>query len=162
VEEGEFDAVVLAAAGLKRLGWLERAAQLFEPEEMLPAVGQGALAVQTRSDDAETLAAVSALDDPATRAAVTAERAFERRLGGGCAAAIGGYAIVGGTGNWEQGTRKTDPRAKLLLRGLVGEAGGRILRGEMEGVASEAEMLGVRLAEYLIGQGAEELLGAAQ
>ena len=155
VEEGEYDAVVLAAAGLKRLGWLERAAQLFEPEEMLPAVGQGALAVQTRSDDTETLAAVAALDDPVTRAAVTAERAFERRLGGGCAAAIGGYATLSGIG-------LSPERTPLLLRGLVGEAGGRILRGEMEGVASEAEMLGVRLAEYLIGQGAEELLGAAQ
>jgi hydroxymethylbilane synthase len=154
VEEGEYDAVVLAAAGLKRLGWLERAAQIFEPEEMLPAVGQGALAVQVRSDDAEALAAVAALDDPATRASVTAERAFERRLGGGCAAAIGGYATLS--------PGPSPDRAKLLLRGLVGEVGGRILRGEMEGVASEAEMLGVRLAEYLIGQGAEELLGAAQ
>ncbi len=155
VEEGQYDAVVLAAAGLKRLGWLDRAAQVFEPEEMLPAVGQGALAVQVRSDDTETLAAVAALDDPGTRAAVTAERAFERRLGGGCAAAIGGYATLSGIG-------PSTERTPLLLRGLVGQAGGRILRGEMEGVASEAEMLGVRLAEYLIGQGAEELLGAAQ
>jgi hydroxymethylbilane synthase len=153
VEEGEYDAVVLAAAGLKRLGWLERASQVFTPEEMLPAVGQGALAIQVRSDDGEALALVAAMDDPATRAAVTAERAFERRLGGGCSAAIGAY-----------GTLSPGPsadRAKLLLRGLVGEPGGRILRAEMEGVASEADMLGVRLAEFLIGQGAEELLGAA-
>jgi hydroxymethylbilane synthase len=155
VEVGEYDAVVLAAAGLKRLGWLERASQLFEPEEMLPAVGQGAVAVQVRSDDGETLVAVAALDDPGTRAAVTAERAFERRLGGGCAAAIGGYATLSASG-------PSPERTPLLLRGLVGQAGGRILRGEMKGVASEAEMLGVRLAEYLIGQGAEELLGAAQ
>jgi hydroxymethylbilane synthase len=155
VDAGEYDAVVLAAAGLKRLGWLERASQLFEPEEMLPAVGQGAVAVQVRSDDGETLVAVAALDDPGTRAAVTAERAFERRLGGGCAAAIGGYATLSAIG-------PSSERTPLLLRGLVGQAGGRILRGEMEGVASEAEMLGVRLAEYLIGQGAEEMLGAAQ
>jgi len=154
VEEGEYDAVVLAAAGLKRLGWLDRASQVFEPEEMLPAVGQGALAVQVRSDETETLAAVAALDDPATRAAITAERAFERRLGGGCSAAIGGYATLS--------PGPSADRAPLLLRGLVGEPGGRILRAEMEGVASEADMLGVRLAEYLIGQGAEELLGAAQ
>ncbi len=156
VEEGEYDAVVLAAAGLKRLGWLGRASQIFEPEEMLPAVGQGALAVQVRSDDAETLDLVAALDDPATRAVVTAERAFERRLGGGCTAAIGAYGTVEGGGRLEIGGR-----TKLLLRGLVGEPRGRILRAEMEGVASEAEMLGVRLAEFLIGQGAEELLGAA-
>ena len=153
VEEGEYDAVVLAAAGLKRLCWLERASQVFEPQEMLPAVGQGALAVQVRSDDAEALAIVAAMDDPATRAAITAERAFERRLGGGCSAAIGGYATLS--------AGPSADRTPLLLRGLVGELGGRILRAEMEGVASEADMLGVRLAEYLIGQGAEELLGAA-
>lgn len=152
VEEGEYDAVVLAAAGLKRLGWLERAAQVFEPEEMLPAVGQGALAVQVRSDDAETLALVASADDPETRAAVTAERAFERKLGGGCHAAIGAYGTLA--------KGQTAYRAPLLLRGLVGEPG-RILRAEMEGVASEAEMLGVRLAEFLIGQGAAELLEAA-
>jgi hydroxymethylbilane synthase len=161
VEAGEFDAVVLAAAGLKRLGWLERASQVFEPGEMLPAVGQGALVTQVRTDDAETLAIVAAMDDPATRAAVTAERAFERRLGGGCSAAIGGYATPGGRGFSSGRGSSPDPRAKLLLRGLVGEPGGRILRAEMEGVVSEADMLGVRLAEFMIGQGAEELLGAA-
>lgn len=154
VEEGEYDAVVLAAAGLKRLGWLERAAEVFEPEEMLPAVGQGALAVQVRSDDDGALAIVVAADDSATRAAVTAERSFERKLGGGCAAAIGGFAT--GTRNKEQGTWSA--RTPLVLRGLVGEVGGRVLRGEMEGVSSEAEMLGVRLAEFMIGQGAAELL----
>ena len=152
VEEGEYDAVVLAAAGLKRLGWLERAAQVFEPEEMLPAVGQGALAVQVRSDDAETLALVATTDDPATRVAVTAERAFERRLGAGCMAAIGAYGTLSVGGHAD--------RTPLLLRGLVGQPG-RILRAEMEGVASEADMLGVRLAEFLIGQGAAELLETA-
>lgn len=154
VQEGGYDAVVLAAAGLARLGWLDRASQIFEPEQMLPSVGQGILAVQVRSDDAEALAFVAAADDPTSRAAAIAERAFERRLGGGCSAAIAGYAIVG--------RGPTTDRAPLRLRGLVGEErGGRILKGEMSGVASEAEMLGVRLAEYLIGQGAEELLEAA-
>lgn len=153
VEDGEYDAVVLAAAGLKRLGWLERASQIFEPEEMLPAVGQGALAVQVRTDDAETLALVTTADDPSTRSAVTAERAFERRLGGGCAAAIGAYGTLA--------VGASADRAPLLLRGLAGEVGGQILRAEMEGVASEADMLGVRLAEFLIGQGAADLLEAA-
>jgi len=154
VQDGEYDAIVLAAAGLKRLDWLERASQVFEPEEMLPAVGQGVLAVQVRSDDEEAMALVSAADHSSTRAAAIAERAFERRLGGGCTAAIAAFATVGHDSG--------DGRAPLLLRGLVGEeAGGRLLRGEMSGVASEAEMLGVRLAEYLIAQGAEELLGAA-
>jgi hydroxymethylbilane synthase len=156
VDDGEYDAVVLAAAGLKRLGLLKRASQVFELEEMLPAVGQGALAVQVRTDDADALALVALADDPATRAAVTAERAFERKLGGGCHAAIGAYGTVGGNGKWEIGER-----TPLLLRGLVGAVGGRILRAEMEGVASEADMLGVRLAEFLIAQGAAELLEAA-
>ena len=93
VEDGEYDATVLAAAGLARLGWLDRASQIFEPDEMLPAVGQGALAVQVRADDAEALALVAAARPRSTtRAAVTAERAFERRLGGGCHAAIAAYA----------------------------------------------------------------------
>lgn len=154
VHDGEYDAVVLAAAGLSRLGWLERASQLFGPEEMLPSVGQGVLAVQVRSDDADAMAVTAGADDPASRAAATAERAFERRLGGGCSAAIAAYATLG--------RGASAGRAPLGLRGLVGEgAGGRLLKGEMSGVASEAEMLGVRLAEYLIGQGAEELLGAA-
>lgn len=150
-EEGEYDAVVLAAAGLARLGWLDRAAQIFEPEEMLPAVAQGALAVQVRSDDRETLDLVRALDDGETRVAVTAERAFERRLGGGCHAAIAAYATVG--------YGPSPERAPLRLRGLVGGKG-RLLRGEMEGQAGDADALGVRLAEYLIAQGAEALLEA--
>lgn len=159
VEEGQYDGVVLAAAGLARLGWLDRASQIFEPEQMLPSVGQGALAIQVRSDDREALALVGAADHWETHAAVTAERAFERRLGGGCHAAIAGYATVG---------RGPSPeRSPLFLRGLVGASTAEygvtseLLRGEMEGVAEEADMLGVRLAEFLIAQGAEELLGAA-
>jgi hydroxymethylbilane synthase len=156
VEAGEFDAVVLAAAGLKRLGWLERASEVFAAEDMIPAVGQGALAVQVRSDDSEAMALVASVDDPATRIAVTAERTFERKLGGGCAAAICAYGTVEGSGRMEVGSRTV-----VLLRAMVGEVGGRIIRGEMEGVAGEAEMLGVRLAEFLIAQGASELLEAA-
>lgn len=150
-EEGEYDAVVLAAAGLARLGWLERASQVFEPGEMLPAVGQGAVAIQVRGDDTDAVALVRAADDLNTHIAVTAERAFERRLGGGCHAAIAALATVGHGPSPE--------RAPVILRGLVGDVGGRLLKGEMEGVANEAEMLGLRLAEFLIAQGAEELLG---
>jgi hydroxymethylbilane synthase len=153
VDAGEYDAVALAAAGLKRLALFERATEVFETAQFLPAVGQGALAIQARSDDSEVIEILRVLDDGTTRAAVTAERAFERRLGGGCHAAIGALATVGG-----------DPRtsrAPILLRAIVGSiADGRILRGEMEGPASEADMLGVRLAEFLIAQGAEELLEA--
>ena len=150
-EEGEYDAVVLAAAGLARLGWLERASQIFEPEEMLPAVGQAALALQVRSDDSEALDLVRAVDDRETRVAVTAERGFERRLGGGCHAAIAAYATVG--------YGPSPERAPLRLRGLLGGQG-RPLRGEMESHAGEADALGLRLAEYLIARGAEALLEA--
>ncbi|HET8945118.1 MAG TPA: hydroxymethylbilane synthase, partial [Dehalococcoidia bacterium] len=153
VADGEYDATVLAAAGLRRLGWLDRANQIFETDQMLPAVGQGALAVQTRADDAEAVAAVSVLDHTPTRAAVTAERAFERRLGGGCHAAIAAYAViliapspvilsgtpigaqdtassrrdpvVGGTGS--PSDRGAAAPARLHVRGLVGDVTGTLL-----------------------------------
>lgn len=149
VTDGAYDATVLAAAGLRRLGWLDRATQVFETEQMLPAVGQGALAVQTRADDGDAVTAVSALDHPATRAAVTAERAFERRLGGGCHAAIAAYGVI------VAGER-------LYLRGLVGDATGAILRAEIEGESAGAEALGITLAERLIEQGAGAMLEAAR
>jgi hydroxymethylbilane synthase len=158
VEEGEYDATVLAAAGLSRLGWLDRATQIFETEQMLPAVGQGALAVQTRADDPKAVAAVSTLDHAATRAAVTAERAFERRLGGGCHAAIAAYAVISKP-SVAQGP--SPERARIHIRGLVGDASGTLLRAELEGDAADADALGIALAERLIKQGAGTLLEAA-
>jgi len=147
VDEGEYDAAILALAGLKRIGLDGRVSQVFTPTEIMPAVGQGALAVQCRADDYETQQLIAAIDDSATRTAVTAERAFERRLGAGCSAAIAAMGTLERSG-------------ALRLRGLVGQPGGRILRAEMESPPTEAEMLGVRLAEFLIAQGAEELLEA--
>ncbi len=189
VEHGEYDATVLAAAGLSRLGWLDRATQVFETEQMLPAVGQGALAVQTRADDTSAIAAVSALDHAATRAAVTAERAFERRLGGGCHAAIAAYGVIlSGTmpgvilsstepgaqdkvssrRNLAEEGKGTAPARgatpgpdRLYVRGLVGDATGTLLRAEIEGDAGGAESLGTTLAERLIEQGAGAMLEAA-
>jgi hydroxymethylbilane synthase len=148
VEEGQYDATVLAAAGLSRLGWLDRAAQTFDIEQMVPAVGQGALAIQTRTDDTQTASLVATLDDADTRAAVTAERAFERRLGGGCHAAIAAHGTVGG--------------AALHLRAFVGAEDGTILRGEIDGAVSDADALGTQLAEQLLAQGAADMLEAAQ
>ncbi len=144
VEQGEYEAVVLAAAGLARLGCLERASQIFEPEEMLPAVGQGALAIQARRHDPDGLALVREVDHTETRAAVTAERAFERRLGGGCHAAIAALAEVAGE--------------HVRLRGLVGDSAGRLVSGESAGPVGEAEKLGVGLAEQLMERGAAALL----
>ena len=154
VQDGRYDAVVLAAAGLARLGWLGRAAQLLPPEVMLPAVGQGALAVQVRSDDPEAIELVRLADHPQTRAAVAAERAFERRLGAclpagraGCEAAIAALAEVAGD--------------RLHLRGLVADpTSARLIRGEVDGPRDDAEGVGIRLAEQLIEQGAALLLEA--
>ncbi len=144
VEEGQYEAIVLAAAGLARLGWLARATEILEPEVLLPAVGQGALALQARSDDAEAVTIVRAVEHAETHIAVWAERAFERRLGGGCQAAIAALGEVTGE--------------RLRLRGLVGSTDGRLLRGELEGKTHDAESLGTQLAEQLIAQGATALL----
>lgn len=140
VEEGQYDAVVLAAAGLARLGWLDRASEIFDVNTMLPAVGQGAIAVQVRTDDERVTGLVRTADDAATRAAVTAERAFERRLGGGCQAPIAAYAVTDTVG--------------LRLRALVGNEDGSIIRGDAEGPLSKPEGLGIDLAERLINEGA--------
>ena len=147
VAEGEVDAAVMAAAGLARLGRLERASETFSLEAMLPAVGQGALALEARQDDAEVLALVAAVDHRPTRLATAAERAFLRRLGGGCHIAVAALGTVEGD--------------RLHLRGLVADTSGqRILRGEIDGAADEAAALGERLAEQLLAQGAADILAA--
>ncbi len=147
VAEGEVDAAVMAAAGLARLGRLERASETFSLEAMLPAVGQGALALEARQDDAEVLALVAAVEHRPTRLATAAERAFLRRLGGGCHIAVAALGTVEGD--------------RLHLRGLVADTGGqRILRGEIDGAADEAGALGERLAEQLLAQGAADILAA--
>ena len=148
VESGEYDAVVLAAAGLARLGWQKRASQLFDYEQMLPAPGQGALAIQVRTDDAATFATVLQVDHAETRVAVTAERAFEKRLGGGCQAAIAALATV-----------LDDER--IRLSGLVGDPeGGLIFRREIDGTLVDPASTGLLLAEMLMDQGAAALLEA--
>ena len=147
VRDGEYDAVVLAAAGLARLGWSRRASQTFDPDEMLPAPGQGALAVQVRTEDIETFALALSVDEPETRAAVEAERAFERRLGGGCHAAIAALGEV--------------IEDRLRLRGLVADpGGGRLIRGQFDGDVAYPESVGLMLAEELMQQGAASLLEA--
>ncbi len=135
-ESGEFDAVVLAVAGLDRLGLLDRAAQVFSVDEMLPAAGQGVLAVEARADDTEALAALIKIDHGPTRAAMTAERAYLQRLGAGCRLPIGAYAV-------EEGGR-------LRLRALLATEDGRIHRDEASGAAEQAATLGIALAERLM------------
>jgi hydroxymethylbilane synthase len=155
VRNGEYDAAVLAAAGLARLGWLDRAAELLPLEVMLPAVGQGALAVQVRAGDARAIALAAAADHPPTRAAATAERAFEARLGAavdsglaGCHAAIAALAQPDGS--------------HLRLRGLVADPSGHpLLRDELTAADGDPGALGVALAERLLAAGAADLLAAA-
>lgn len=146
-KEGACDATILAAAGVERLGLTEAVSEYLSFEQMLPAPGQGALAVQCRVDDSATLALLQSLDDPAVRTAVGAERAFLAGLGGGCAAPVAAYA------------RRAGDERSLHMRGLVGAPDGtRIIR--VEGTAPEADWLalGGRLAEEALAAGAQEFL----
>ena len=145
LDEGQYDALVLACAGLRRLGLDERISTPLPASEMLPAVGQGALGIETRLDDAETLAAVSKLDHKFTRLACLAERAFLRSLGGGCQLPIAAYAVV--------------REKRIRLDGLVTDPQGkRVVRDRIAGGLDEAEALGTLLGEQLLANGAAQLL----
>jgi hydroxymethylbilane synthase len=145
LDEGQYDALVLACAGLRRLGLENRISAALLATEMLPAVGQGALGIETRGDDEATIAAVSKLDHKFTRLACTAERAFLRSLGGGCQLPIAAHA----------GVREK----RIRLDGLVADPQGRrIVRDRISGSLDEAEQLGTELGERLLDRGARELL----
>ena len=148
LDEGQFDAIVLAAAGLLRLGMEARISTLLPEEQLLPAVGQGAIGIEIRSDDAALRALLSPLHDEDSAVCVRAERALNHRLQGGCQVPIAGFAEL-------------DPlRATLRLRALVGRIDGReIVRGEISGARGEAESLGATLADELLGRGAARILG---
>jgi hydroxymethylbilane synthase len=145
LERGDCEALVLAAAGVHRLGLTERITTYFSLEQMCPAVGQGALGIEIRADDAQTREAVHPLDDLATHQAVRAERAVLRRLGGGCQVPIAAHAVVEGD--------------DLRLQGLVANIDGTlVIRAQTCGSASAAEILGAAVAEGLLRQGAREIL----
>jgi hydroxymethylbilane synthase len=144
VREGEVAAIVLAAAGIRRLGLEGEVTEWFAPESFLPAPGQGALAVQCRAGDDAVLELLAQIDDAGARAATTAERAFLRELDAGCTAPVGAYA-------------ESRPGG-VHVRGLVASIDGRdVVRVEGEG---EPEEVGVRLAHEALAAGAEEILGA--
>jgi hydroxymethylbilane synthase len=148
VAAGEFDAIVLATAGMNRLGASDKITQILAPEVMLPAVGQGALGIETRADDHETLRLVAALDDPESHEAVTAERALLRELEGGCQIPLGAWA------RRENG--------ELRLEACVFSADGKeFVRKDLRGRPEEAEELGVRLGQILIEAGADRILRLA-
>lgn len=145
LDGGELDAVVLAAAGLRRLGLAGRITQILEPAEVLPAVAQGALCIELRAADTELAALLAPLDHGPTHAAVQAERAFLRRLEGGCQVPIAGHAVVAAE--------------RLVIDGLVAELdGATCFRDRLAGAPSEAAVLGWRLAERLLALGAGEVL----
>lgn len=148
--EGEFDGVVLARAGIERLGFLAHVTEVLSTELILPAPGQGALGIEARVDDRETCALLASLEDPATRAATSAERAFLQSLGGGCQVPVGALALAvpGAPGS-------------LRLEGMVADpAGVRLLRGARTGAADRARDLGEALAADLLQRGAGEILAA--
>lgn len=145
LDDGGYDAIILAAAGLLRLGLGARITQYLEPEISLPAIGQGAIGIECRSDDARVHDLISALHDPATYTCVHAERAMNQRLQGGCQVPIAGYAQL--------------DAAQLTLRGLVGRPdGSEVVRGSVRGDAQDAAQLGVELADDLLRRGARAIL----
>jgi len=150
LDEGGYDAIVLAAAGLKRLGFAERIASLLDPEESLPAVGQGALALECRADRAEVVAALAPLADRDTTLATTAERAFSRALSGSCHTPLAAHAIF--------------QHGELWLRGLLASRdGAEVMRGERRapvGDARDADALGRALAADFRARGAARLIAA--
>ncbi|MBO0872989.1 MAG: hydroxymethylbilane synthase [Pseudonocardia sp.] len=152
VRNGELDAVVVARAGLARLGRLDEATEVFDPIQMLPAPAQGALAIECLADDLETEHRLAALDDPATRAAVTAERAVLAGLGSPCSAPIGALGEV-----VEDLDEHGHVIESLSLRAFAATADGTLLRASITGKTTEAASLGSSLAAELLDLGAEPL-----
>lgn len=147
VADGAMDAIVLAAAGLRRLGWADRITELLTPSVCLPAIGQGALGIECRRADDRVNALVRALDDPDTHACVSAERAFLTRLEGGCQVPIGAHATLDGN--------------RLTLDGLIADVRGeRVLRDRITGGRDDGSRLGRELAEGLLARGGEAILRA--
>jgi hydroxymethylbilane synthase len=145
LDAGDMDAVVLAAAGVRRLGLQDRITEYLDESLMLPAAGQGALCIEIREDDPRTSGIVSQLDDPVTRGAVSGERAFLHRLGGSCQVPIAAYGKI------EADT--------LLLSGLVADVdGSTLIREQMTGSKESPEDVGIQLAEKLMNRGAIDIL----
>ena len=145
LDDGAYDALVLAAAGIKRLGQEDRISRYLDVKDMLPAIGQGALGIETRSDDPRVLQLVQPLNHAPTRACVVAERALSRRLYGGCHLPVAAYAQTSG--------------GELSMTALVGYPdGSRVIRDRISGAVDLGEKLGAELGERLLQQGAQEIL----
>lgn len=147
LDAGHYDAIILASAGLKRLAMTDRIAQSLDANISLPAVGQGAIGIECRVDDAEINTMLRVLHDAETGLCVTAERAMNKRLNGGCQVPIAGFAQL--------------IEGQIFMRGLVGNPDGSVLyRAESSGDSDQAEAIGIQIAEDLLAQGADKLLQA--
>ena len=145
LDNGDYDAIILASAGLIRLGLEDRIASFIEVEQSLPAAGQGAVGIECRTDDVQVKQLLAPLADAETTCCVLAERAMNNHLQGGCQVPIGGYAVL------QQG--------QLYLRALVGNVdGSQIIRAEGKSAVKNADVLGVQIAEQLLAQGADKIL----
>lgn len=145
LDAGEFDAIILAAAGLTRLAMQQRIASIIDSTISLPACGQGALGIELRVGDEQTAALIDVLRDEQTSICVTAERALNTRLNGGCQVPIGGFAELSGD--------------TLFIRGLVGSVDGtQMLYAQAQGSKEQAEQLGIQVADELLAQGADKIL----
>ena len=145
LDDGEYDAIILACAGLIRLGFEDRIKQQIPQEQSIPAVGQGAIGIEIRANDNEIMDIIKPLIDTQTTYRVTAERAMNARLEGGCSVPIAGFSTIDGE--------------QITLTGLVGNVDtGVILKEQVSGNVSQAEQLGVKLADLLISLGAKEIL----
>lgn len=146
LKDGQFEAIVLAAAGLRRLGWAHEITEYLDPSLCLPAIGQGALGIEGRSDDDFVRSILHRLNDEATQTTVTAERALLHRLEGGCQVPIGAHATL--------------LQGQVLLEGLVATVDGKtVIKDQVQGNSHDAHALGVALAERLLAQGADKVLG---
>jgi hydroxymethylbilane synthase len=165
LDEGQFNAIILAVAGVKRLGLQSRITEILSPEISLPAIGQGAIGIECRINDEFINTIVSPLDHKETSVCVRTERAFLKKLGGGCQVPIAAYARI------EHRAKSTEQRARskdsllithhslLIIDGLVGRVSGeKIIKGHLEGKPEDSEILGVKLAEDLLARGAKEIL----
>lgn len=164
LNEGQFDAIILAAAGVKRLGWTQRITEILSPELSLPAIGQGAIGIECRIDDKFINDLIAPLNYKETSVCVRAERAYLRKLEGGCQVPIAALARI------EYRIQNTEHRQKgacnlesglclLVMDGLVGSVSGdRIIKGHIAGNPQDAEALGIKLAEDLLSRGAKEIL----
>jgi len=145
LDDGAYDAILLAAAGVRRMGWESRITELLPPEQFLPAIGQGAIGIEIRLDDERVASLVAQLNDPRTATRIVAERALNERLQGGCQVPIAGYSEIS--------------HGVIVLRALVGRPdGSELVQGVISGKPEDAEELGQVLADDLLSRGAREIL----